>query len=297
MSITTTTYTYYTTALQATYGELGVPTTYVQRSVIVRNDGAVINFDVELPTLISELVLPKMGDPAAGSGLAQTALCRGYSVTQGPSNQVIVETRYDTQYTINPSSGAFGSRWDLPFNVSFQTVQRSMMAYRQSWTTNPPAGADSTGSDIGGVPFLSAQNGVAQTVAQTRLRLQFTQDAEVVSIVTAAANLTNYANKISNATFMGMASGYVICEGVSIVRTTHEYYLVSFDFLFDPYAHHSQVAELDGDGKVKTATVGGVANAAADVRWKRLARTATDFNNIFAGDATLKALVEKGYWA
>ena len=94
-----------------------------------------------------------------------------------------------------------------------------------------------------------------------------------------------------------MAAGYVICEGVSIVRTTHEYYLVSFDFLFDPYAHHSQVAELDGDGKVKTATVGGVANAAADVRWKRLARTATDFNNIFASDATLKALVEKGYWA
>lgn len=297
MSVTTTTYTYYTTALQATYGELGVPTTYVQRSVIIRNDGATINFDVELPTMISELVLPKMGDPAAGSGLAQTALCRGYSVSQGPSNQVIVETRYDTQYTINPSSGAFGSRWDLPFNVAFQTVQRSMMAYRQTWTTNPPAGSDATGSDIGGTPFLSAQAGVAQTVAQTRLRLQFTQDAESVSIVTAAANLTNYANKISNATFMGMAAGYVICEGVSIVRTTHEYYLVSFDFLFDPYAHHSQVATLDGDGKVKTATVGGVANAAADVRWKRLARTGTDFNNIYAGDATLKALVEKGYWA
>lgn len=297
MSVTTTTYTYYTTGLQSSYGELGMPTTFLQRSVIVRNDGATINFDVELPTMIAELVLPKMGDPAAGSGLAQTALCRGYTVSTGPSNHITVDTRYDTQYVINPSSGAFGSRWDLPFNVAFQTVQRSMMAYRQTWTTNPPAGSDATGSDIGGTPFLSAQAGVAQTVAQTRLRLQFTQDAESVSIVTAAANLTNYANKINSATFMGMAAGYVICEGVSIVRTTHEYYLVSFDFLFDPYAHHSQVATLDGDGKVQTATVGGVPNAAADVRWKRLARTSTDFNNIYAGDATLKALVEKGYWA
>jgi len=296
LSVTTATYTYYTTGLQSSYGELGAPTTYVQRSIIVRNDGTVIDFDVQLPQLITELVLPKMGDPAATTGLAQTALCRGYTVQHGPSNHIIVDTRYDTQYVINPSVGTFGSRWDLPFNVAFQTVQRSMMAYRQTWTTNPPTGANSTGSDIGGTPFLSAQGGVAQTVAQTRLRLQFTQDAEVVSISTAASTLTNYANKLNSATFFGVGAGNILCEGVSVTRTAHEYYLVSFDFLIDPYAHHSQVATLDGDGKVRTATVGGVANAAADVRWKRIARSSTDFNNIYAGDTDLKALVEKGYW-
>jgi hypothetical protein len=33
-----------------------------------------------------------------------------------------------------------------------------------------------------------------------------------------------------------------------------------------------------------------------EVKWQRIPRTATAFNNIYAGDTDLKALVENGWW-
>ena len=49
---------------------------------------------------------------------------------------------------------------------------------------------------------------------------------------------------------------------------------------------------FDADGKPKRTTAGEL----ADVRWKRLPRPSSDFNNIFAGDLELKAMALEGWW-
>jgi len=60
---------------------------------------------------------------------------------------------------------------------------------------------------------------------------------------------SNYADKLNSVSFLGIAAGYLLCEGVNIVQNQHEFYTVQFDFLYDQWAHHSQVGTLDGDGR------------------------------------------------
>ena len=67
---------------------------------------------------------------------------------------------------------------------------------------------------------------------------------------------------------------------------------VIFEFLYDKFFHFSQVATIDADGRPKMTTSGQL----SEVKWMRLPRTATDFNNIYAGDTALKSYVEDGWW-
>jgi hypothetical protein len=289
VSFTTTTYTYWTTGLASTYGDRGVGTRFTQTNVVTKNSGAKIDFDAELETLISEGVVPALGDLAALTGLANYARCRGYTVRSGPGQQVIVDIQWDTQYVRDPCPGEEGSPYALPSSISYSTVIRSTPVFRTGWTTDPPPSSDAS-ADIGGTALAGGQVSMAQNVSQVRIKLSFTQDASVTGI-SSAVTLANYADKLNSDTFLGVAAGYLLCEGVNLIQTSHEFYTVQFDFLYDQWAHHSQVADLDGDGRIKQTS-----GAPSVVKWKRVARSTTDFNNIYVGDTRLKGITEQGYW-
>jgi hypothetical protein len=70
----------------------------------------------------------------------------------------------------------------------------------------------------------------------------------------------------------------------------YEFYEVTFDFLFCPFFHHEQVPDLAPDGRADRVSTGP-----KTVKWKRLPRGETDFNNIYGGSTELKAIVERGY--
>lgn len=285
MSVTTATYTYWTNGVDATYGDRGVGTRFVETITVVRNDGAALDFDGELATLISENVIPSMGELYTGSSIAGAARARGYQARLGPGKQVIVSIQYDTQYALDPCDG---TSLYLPSSIAYQTVVRSTPVFRTGWTTAPPAGSDAS-ADIGGSALAGGQVSTSQNVTQVRIKVAFTQDA-VTNAISGAVVLTNYADKLNSEIFLGVAAGYLLCEGVNIVQTQHEFYTVQFDFLYDQWAHHSQVATLDGDGRIKQTS-----GNPTEVKWKRVARSSTDFNNIY-GDARLKDITEQGYW-
>ena len=285
MSTTTTTYTYWTNSVDATYGDRGVGTRFVETITVVKKDGTALDFDAELATLISESVVPALGTVYTGSSLAGASRCRGYQARLGPGKQVIVAIQYDTQYALDPCDG---TSLYLPSSVSYSTVVRSTPVYRTGWTTDPPAGADAS-ADIGGTALGGGQVAISQNVSQVRIKLSFTQDATTTPISTATP-LTNYANRINSATFLNVDAGYLTCEGVNIVPTQHEFYTVQFEFLYDYWAHHSQVADVDGDGRIQQTS-----GAPTAVKWKRVARPSVDFNNIYT-DARLKDITEQGFW-
>ena len=287
MSTTTSTYTYWINGIDATYGDRGVGARFVESITIKRNDGAALDFDSELPTLQLENVVGKIGDVYSGTvgTYGNISRVRGYSARTSPGNLVTVAIQYDTQYVADPCDGAFR----LPSSVSYSTVVRSSAVYRTSWTVPPPPGADES-LDIAGNALAGGQVTVPQAVSQVRIKLSFTQDA-VQNPIDTVTVLTNYANKLNSATFLGVAAGYLLCEGVNIVQTQHEFYTVQFDFLYDVWAHHSQVATVDADGRIKTTN-----NEPTEVKWKRIARSSTDFNNIYSGDARLKDITEGGFW-
>ena len=286
MSVTTDTYTYYTNGIDATYGDRGVGTRFVETITVVKNDGTALDFDGELAALISESVVPAFGDLYTGSGIAGASRCRGYQARLGPGKQVIVSIQYDTQYALDPCDDA---SLYLPSSIAYQTVVRSTPVFRTGWATAPPAGSDAS-ADIGGTALGGGQVSTSQNVSQVRIKVSFMQDA-VNDAISSAVVLTNYADKLNSATFLGIAAGYLLCEGVNIVQNQHEFYTVQFDFLYDQWAHHSQVATLDGDGRIKLTS-----GNPDEVKWKRVARSSTDFNNIYATDARLQDITEQGYW-
>ena len=207
----------------------------------------------------------------------------------GPGQQIIVDIQYDTQYVRDPCPGEEDADYRLPSSISYSTVIRSTPVFRTGWATAPPAGSDAS-ADIGGSALGGGQVSVARNVSQVRIKLSFTQDATATGI-SSAVTLANYADKLNSATFLGVSAGYLLCEGVNIIQTSHEFYTVQFDFLYDQWAHHSQVADLAGDGKISLSS-----GNPTGVKWKRVARSSTDFNNIYASDGRLQAITEAGYW-
>jgi hypothetical protein len=289
LSTTTASYAYYTTQLASTYAERGAGTAFVQTNVVRKLSGLKLDFDDELETLISEGVVPALGDVASVSGLGQFARCRGYAVRSGPGQEVIVDIQYDTQYVRDPCPGEGGDQYRLPSSIAFQTVIRSTPVFRTGWTVVPPPAADAS-ADIGGTALAGGQVSVPQNVAQVRIKISATQDATATG-VSSAVTLANYADKLNSDSFLGIAAGYLLCEGVNIVQTQHEFYTVQFDFLYDAWAHHSQVAKVAGDGRIELSS-----GNPTEVKWKRVARSSTAFGNIWGGDTRLAAITQAGYW-
>jgi len=291
------TYSFTDQVLDQTTANLAGESIITIRRTIVRTDGAVINLVNETEAIVTENVLPIQDEsyPVAGSGYswAQYARARGYtlSLLQG-GTAISADIRFSTRYVVNPNSTAT-VLYMLPAHTSYVTTARTMQIFRVAWTTNPPTTASNSSADIGGTSLTGADGSQSMQVGQVRVRLVAMQDASVTGMSAAAASLSSYGGTINSATFGGFPAYSLICEGVSLEKDPGtEFYSVTFEFLFDRYYHFSQVATVDADGRPRMTTGG----ALSEVKWQRLPRTATDFNNIFAGDLELKAMALDGWW-
>jgi hypothetical protein len=292
MALTTATYTRYRLSEQMQYSELGGKTVLVVNYRLVKNAGTVLDFPTELTQILTEAALPKIGQALSGSGLLQFLRCRGYSYQQmadGEGSGVLVTVTFDTMYAQNRNDLA---RFDLASSWEYNAVTRTVPLYRRSWTSGPPANLDESASDIGGTALTGGDASRSNIVTQVRARLKFIQDATVGSgMIGAATSLASYTGYSNSASFGGFPARTLVCEGVNIGKLDGEYYQIIFDFLYDPWYHHEQYATLDADGKVKLTS-----GNPTEVKWKRQTRSTVDFNSIWAGDATLQAMTNKGYY-
>lgn len=245
----------------------------------------------DIGLMLTEGVLYYEGSTYPGGTMLweQFARFRGYQLQTVPGGAVRIELEWTTQYILDPVTG---NTYQLPVRTEFNARTRTMQLYRTGWATSPPAALNATVADIGGTGIAGQDQGSSTQVSQVAIRLRATQDATATSIIDAATTLSNYIGKTNNDTFLGCVPYSLVCEGVSVVPKDGEFYEVIFEFLFDQWYHHEQVPILAADGRPQRTAAGEL----ADVRWRRLARTATAFNNIWAGDARLRALAEGGYW-
>jgi hypothetical protein len=281
-----------------TISDDGVTTVSLQYA-LARNNGAPIDYyGGDYEDLVQQVMLPAMGmdistweskpllNPQAFARL------REIEIESLKTGEIIATCRFTTLYTIKPSTLSTATPYThLPASVEFTSQLRAMKAWRRTWATNPPTASDQT-SDIGGFAAANGRDGMIVEVPQVRFRMRFVQDATVTAMNVTATTMLSYVNKINSATFYNFTTGSVICEGVSCVKVSNEFYEVIFDFLYDAYNHHEQVPDYDPLGQVDINNLGN-ANV---VKWTRVNRTSTDFNNIYGGDTTLKAIVEKGWW-
>lgn len=292
------TYAYTDQVLDQTTANLAGESSITIRRTIVRTDGAVINLVNETEAIVTEGHLPVQDEPftVAGTGYswAQYARARGYTLSLLESGRAVrADIRFSTRYVVNPNSAAT-VLYALPAQTSYITTARTVQIYRTSWSVNPPTTASNSSADIGGTSLSGADGSQSIQVGQVRVRLVAMQDASVTGMSTAAATLSSYGGTINSATFGGFAAYSLICEGVSLEKEPGtEFYSVTFEFLYDRYYHFNQVVTMDADGRPRMTTGG----ALFEVKWQRLPRTATDFNNIFAGDTELQALALNGFWA
>lgn len=274
-------------------------TTVSLQYVIGRLDGATVNYNGDdYKNMVTELMLPQMGmDLSTWETVPLTnaqSLCRLREIEfeSIKTGECIATCRFSTLYTIKPSTLSSATPYThLPATAEFTSQLRAMKAWRRTWATNPPTGSDQT-SDIAGFAAANGRDGMIIEVPQVRFRARFVQDATVTDMDNTVTQMLNYVNKINSATFFNFPAGSVICEGISAVKVNGEFYEIIFDFLYDSYNHHEQVPDYDPLGQVDINNSGN-ANV---VKWTRVNRSSTDFNNIYAGDADLKAIIEKGYW-
>jgi hypothetical protein len=284
-------------AIEQTTGNLAGESSITIRRTIVRTDGAVINLVDETEAMVTEGHLPIQDELYVTLGAvswAQFARARGYSLSLVEGGLAVrADIRFSTRYVVNPNSSGT-ALYMLPAQTSYLTTARTMQMFRTGWSVAPPTTAANSSADIGGTSLSGADGSQSIQVGQVRVRLIAMQDASATGMSAAASTLSNYAGTINNATFGGFAAYTLVCEGVSVEKDPGtEFYTVTFEFLYDRFRHFSQVATLDPDGRPKMTTSGNL----SEVKWQRLPRTATDFNNIFAGDTELQALALTGWWA
>jgi len=291
MAVTTASFEYWIISASTKLGQLGDEHEITRNIIINKLDGTPFDIVKDVELAITEGIIPVVNQayPSAGASWQQFARFRSYSMQPMDKGYVSVQLRWTTRYTTNPTSTTT-LKYDLPSSTEYQTVARSTQIYRTGWTVAPPAALD-TSADVGGNPISGNTGGQAFQVPQTRIRMRFTQDASAVSMLTAATTLSNYVNRRNSATFLGCAANSLVCEGLNVVKLEGEYYELVFDFLFDPWFHHEQVATVAADGR---PTRNGA--DLAEVKWKRLPLSTTDFNNLYNADADLKTITEKGWW-
>jgi hypothetical protein len=302
----TANFEYTTTEYQTRVGSLGEESVIEATRIIRRKPVApgytdFINLVIDEELMITEEVLPirdKVFEdtPPAGMSWQQFARYRGHTLTYAEDRKsVIARMRWTTMAVTDPTSTET-MLYMLPAQVEYVARTRMSKIYRTAWTVDPPPSSDAS-ADIGGVAMAGGFQGTDFPVGQVAIRMRFLQDASSISMLTAASTLTSYMGKSNQDVFLGCAIGSLICEGVSVAKTGQgmEYYEVIFEFLYDRWNHHEQVPTFAEDGNPKmNASVGP-----AEVKWKRLPRTALNFGPIFGTptvNAQLKKVTETGWW-
>jgi len=287
--------------VEANQGNLGSESSILVSRIITRDDGAVIGIEDEIETMIEAGALPNQDEiytypPVTGGITSWPANCRnrGFTLRLLETGKAVrADIRYTTRFCVIPSE-ITPKEVILPAHTSYITTARTMQIYRTSWSVNPPTSAsNSSATDIGGTSLSGADGSQSIQVGQVRVRVIAMQDASTNPMHAAASTLTNYSGTINNAAFAGFPAYSLICEGVSLEKDLGtEFYTVTFEFLFDRYYHFNQVVTMDADGRPRM-TSGG---ALFEVKWQRLPRVSTDFNNIFSGDVDLQTLALNGWW-
>ena len=295
MSGAGTVYSWNDRVLDQRVAALGAESEIIVSRIIQKQNGGSINAVTEYEAMVTDGALPIVDYDAYGALGSWHQFCRARSVTvrllEG-GKAVDAQISFRTKYIISPCSTTTPITM-LPAQFSFVTASRNLKLHRMSWTTSPPTTSTNSTGDIGGTSVTGADGFESVQIGQVRIRLRATQDASVVPLDTAATTLTNYANTTNNASFCGFPAYSLICEGVNLEKEQGtEFYEVVFEFLYDKFFHFSQVATIDADGRPKMTTSGQL----SEVKWMRLPRTATDFNNIYDGDTALKSYVEDGWW-
>jgi hypothetical protein len=295
MSGAGTVYSWNDRVLDQRVAALGAESEIIVSRIIQKQNGGSINAVTEYEAMVTDGALPIVDYDGYGALGSWHQFCRARSVTvrllEG-GKAVDAQISFRTKYVISPCSTTTPITM-LPAQFSFVTASRNLKLHRMSWATSPPTTSTNSTGDIGGTSVTGADGFESVQIGQVRIRLRATQDASVVPLDTAATTLTNYANTTNSATFCGFPAYSLICEGVNLEKEQgSEFYEVVFEFLFDKYYHFSQVATIDADGRPKMTTSGQL----SEVKWMRLPRTATDFNNIYDGDTALKSYVEDGWW-
>lgn len=296
--LVTTTFERTLIAQQAFISDVDGTQTVILTYHISRVDDLSVQYEgADYVTMVTEGILPALGTTyatwmAVAAPPLEFAACRSIEFTSNKIGTVTATVLFNGLQAIKPSTLTGATPYShLPAYAEYQASTRSIEGWRRGWAVAPPANADSTG-DIGGSALTSTKGGMPIEVPQVRIRLRFVRDATVAGMSTQAATVTSYIGKKNSHAFLGFPVGSVICEGMNMVHMNQEYYETVLDFLYDAYNHHIQVPTLNPDGTIKEDAAGD----ADEVKWKRVDRTATDFNAIFGGDPDLQAIVEKGYW-
>lgn len=155
---------------------------------------------------------------------------------------------------------------------------RSTLAYRSisgGWSPSPTTDYDT--ADIAG-DALGAGRGQQVDVRQCVLKIRMVVDTEISGqdLDSLGAIIDTCNGKKNSDTFLGYGAGYLICEGGALNHLEHEFYEFVLDFLWDEWAHKSQVPECGADGRPKMS-----GSAPSDVRFRREARAAVTFNDIW----------------
>ncbi len=213
-----------------------------------------------------------------------------------------------TMYTIDPcriraaAEGfpLFYDHYYLPMSVEYTPSGRDALIFRRDWTTPPLATLDISVSDIGGTAaILGSKDGFPIEVNQTKIRARLVKDSSVIKKIDAAVYFSLFTGKKNSDIFMGFPIGSLVCDGISIVDLSGEFYELVFDATFDQYYHHSQVATILADQLPATNSTG---TELADVKWQRVKRDAVNFNEIFFQTALgtwpdhHRLYAEKGSW-
>lgn len=267
-------------AVDIRLGELGQPRTITQTITVRRVDGDYIVADADIAAIQAEGHVPTLNveyatTPPTGMTWERYCRCReiSYRVVNG-ARALIFTVIWSTLWA--DDIGTQTLSFVLPSSTEYTARTRATNIYRTGWSVQP-SNTDST-ADIGGTAVSNGTQAVSIQVAQVQIRVRITLDASVNDMLYAATGMSAFINKINNATFAGCAAGTLICEGVTVQKTTagFEFYEVIFEFLFDPFFHLEQVCDSDEKGYPKLAN--GVPSV---VKWKRPARTGADFNDIF----------------
>ena len=161
-----------------------------------------------------------------------------------------------------------------------QSRTRSSLAYRTQsggYTGTVNASIDASTSDIGGTQ-LGGGRGQQVDVKQFQIKVRLIVDTEITGQDLDALEVVLLAciGRRNSQPFLGWPANTVICEGGSLNHLEYEFYEFVLDFLWDEWAHFTQVPEMGADGRPKMS--GGLPS---DVRWRRDIRTAVDFNDIW----------------
>jgi hypothetical protein len=283
-------------------GVMGEASTIVERWLVNRKrataDFAAANIPYDVEAMRADTggpIIPRVGAAyPTGSGVTWQDACGLRDVQFDVVQKSLSATlTYSTRYFyaanakgLDRGVNALGSATSLPAGIYLQakvtptTRTRNVVAYRSNpGMTAASAANDASTADIGGAA-LGSSRGQNVDIRQVALKLRLIVDNEIAGqdVDALTGVIQAYTGRKNSASFLGYGTGQLVCEGGALNHIEHEFYELVMDYLWDEWYHHDQIPETGADGR---PLVAGTPQVPSDVRFRRLARTAVDFNEIF----------------